>query len=141
MPILKHLAESPDKATLDDFLIAIDKLDVDAKAIPQCMNNADGSLNLKNFAVLTWIPAMREKPEITLEEVQKMIPITDIEKQLDLIYEVIYFWTPATREKLDELHQLELQSRQQATEKADTDENPTEPIPESLIPSESKLNS
>lgn len=101
---LDLLSAADGKATAADMLLARQHLtDDEVAAIPHCINNDDGSVNLKRLVVLAWVRAKRESSEITLEEVAAKIPATDPAALMKIMYELYYFFTGMTRKDLADM--------------------------------------
>lgn len=133
-----ELAPREDKATGEDFILAVRKLqDVTADAIPNCIydyedntdareiiasataaledNDPDAALtelrkyerprvkvNIERLFILIWVMALREQPDIILEDIAKIVDMTKQDSVTRLLRRIWSFWTATSEENLDE---------------------------------------
>jgi hypothetical protein len=99
-----------DKWTIDDLELVIETLpDIELAEVPWCMFREDKSVVYPVLAVLAWVRARRDDPEITLETVKKSIGNGNIR---EITRELIYYYTDATREAIAESIKVEAEEEE-----------------------------
>ena len=96
-----------DKAKLSDLLLAqMEMPDADIPvmpAVPQCMFDANENIVSQRVIILAWIQLMREKPDITKEEVAGMISFHDRDAFSDFMERIYWFWSDLPRDRFEKI--------------------------------------
>lgn len=124
MNFLELLQSQGDKATLNEIVEVKRNLPKHVtKEIPYCLWGDNDKLDEEVFIVLSWVRAKRENPEIALQAVGDRIGNQTKDLLVDILKELLYFYSTETREDIEQRY---IDEEAADDEAADDGEEPAE---------------